>query len=367
MPRRDANDSSSAATTTSSAPSEHALSGLQIDGEPLSIGMINPGLQKPIKAAAYVDLLLAPTGAAAMYGEPSAILAALDRDSNLKFCGSDATEVIAASAGLMQLMGEGEDGLAAVRAALCQRPEALSVIAAFLAYTPFIGGEESTPPAERAAFDVANLSFKDPEACQSPPKLTPEQTSVASGKATLGVTAVLLCAVGGGRSMRSLVRRHFVGSRHFRACMLRLVALVGRYNPVGMATANADEADKARVSHQLAMVARDALCALCMHHRPCLDLIDEPAMHPFMKNGVTARSLIAAIRMQGSPLQMPREGARHPDDPFLARDYIQIGALIGGLLLGIRFVVWPVLQFVCMYVLSIPGSALRWLMGPAVG
>ena len=54
MSRRDANDSSSAATTTSSAPSEHALSGLQIDSEPLSIGMINPGLQKPIKAAAYV-------------------------------------------------------------------------------------------------------------------------------------------------------------------------------------------------------------------------------------------------------------------------------------------------------------------------
>lgn len=365
MPRRhDASATHTADATTSAK--EPAFSDLKNDGEQLSIGMIDPSLGHSLKAAAYVDLLLAPTGSAKIHGEPLAILQEVLGRDNLKCCSSDASEIIAASGGLMQLMGEGEQALASVRAALSQRPEALAVVTAFLAYTPFIGGED-VQPSEWSTFELGSFSYKDPERGEPPSKLTPEQSSVASSRASLGATAVLLCAVGGGKSMRAHVRRHFVGSRHFRNCMHRLVALIGRFNPEGLATAgDAVKADQARVSHQLAMIARDALCALCKEHRPCLDFVDEPALHPFMKNDVTARSLVAAIRVS-SPLQLPKEGARHPDDPFLFRDYLQLLSVVGVLLLGVRYIVWPMLWFICMHIFSLPGRFLRWTMGAAVG
>ena len=64
-----------------------------------------------------------------MGGEPSEILENIGRQ-NLRLCGTSAEEIIAASFGLMELMGEGEDGLKAVRVEISQRPTSLSIIAA---------------------------------------------------------------------------------------------------------------------------------------------------------------------------------------------------------------------------------------------
>ena len=299
-------------------------------------------------------------------GEPSAILDNLGQD-HLRWCSGDAKEIIAASFGLMELMGEGEDGLNAVRVEIARRPGILAVIAAWLAYTPFIGNADKLP----SGFDVDKFSFKDPEKSAALDRITPEQRSIAYGKAVLGAVAVLLCAVGGGRSMRPHVRQHFVGSRHFRNCVLRLVALVGAYQRLDTTATSGGEAndagvDERRVGNHLALVSRDALCALCKEHRPCLDLVDKPLLHPFNPDA-TARSLVAAIPLSGSPLQMPKEGARHPDDPFTMRDYAQTAATLMAVLLALRYLIWPAVYFVCMHVFSLPGLVLQWAMQAVAG
>ena len=332
----------------------HSLSHLKIDGESLSIGMINPRLPAALKAAAYIDLLLAPPDEAHIYGEPSAILQEYFAKSEIAEFRRVDKEIIAATLGLMQIMSSGTDGLAVVGDAIANRPEVLSTVAAWLAYTPHLDDGQ-----EPANFNSASgLDMRNPEATNVLP-LTPEQTSVQYNKAVIGSVSLLLCAGNGKGALRKCVRKHLVGSKHFRNAMLRLVALIGRWDPTAGLTGSAQKQDEAKSAMQSALIARDAVCAIAQAHRAGLDFVDE-ATHPFLR--ASARSLVEAIRVQ-SPLQLPAEGARHPDDPFTARDYLQTSAtLVVVLLLG-RYAAWPLLKWSCLTVLALPGRVLRWVIG----
>lgn len=344
--------------------SDHTLSSVTIGGESLSIGMINPSLPARVKAAAYVDLLLAPPGAAYIAGEPSAILKDNFANSDLTRMSSVDKEIIAATWGLNALMNSGAEGPAIVGEAMAKRPAVLSTLAAWLAYTPHLDDGQ-----EPAHFESATgLDFRDPEATDALP-LTPEQRSVQYHKAIFGSVSLLLCAGDGKGDSVQLVREHLVGSRHFRNAMLRLVALVGRWSPVPVFRGSEKAQDEGKAAMQLALTARNAICAIASAHRAGLDFIDE-AHHPFLN--CSARSLVEAIRIN-SPQQLPAKGARHPDDPLTASDYLQllkIGASLGvGLLLVYslwQYVAWPLLRWSCLTVFALPGRVLRWVMGTSI-
>jgi hypothetical protein len=320
-----------------------------VDGQELSIGMIHPGLEDAKKAECYVDLLLAPSGEAQIYGEPSALLNEVGGD-HFQTLGDDEREVIAATLGLTQLASKGSNSLHAVRSAISKRPKALSTAAAWLAYTPPIGTRSSDVA---GATNGRAFAFKSPEASDSPRTLTDEQDGVPYLKAVAGAVSLILSAAGDAKS-RKLVQSHLCQSPHFENCMFRLVALVGLYREVAL-----KPDDLAR--NQVAMLARDTICALCERQSACAAFIDE-AHHPFRKS-VAARQLVEAIRVD-SNLQLHQEGKRPALDVELtAWDWAMAVAIGVIFLVGIRYanqnVLWPGIQLV----LSGPTRLVRNVFG----
>jgi len=313
---------------------------------------IDPTAAAPVKAAAYVDLLLAHGDNPFPSGEPPALLEEHFGSEACSRLGSGTT-IAVASLGLTGIAASGKEGLEAVHTAVAARPELLSILAGWIAYTPWLGEGEAP-----AGFEPRGIDFKRPELTDAL-VLTPEQKSVQYSKAVVGATSLLLCVARPGQeAMRTLVREHFVGSRHFRNAMLRLVAHVGRWNPVPQLGSGRKQ-DESKLAMHLALVARDVLVALAIQHRTCLDLLDE-ATHPF--SSASARSLVEAMPHADragrsapghgpSPLGVPKIGARHADDPFTLRDYFQTGAALAAVGAVLWFAVWPAL----IAVLSLPG------------
>ena len=334
-------------------PTEHTLSAVKINGEALSIGMINPGLDGPLKAAAYVDLLLAPPDAAKIYGEPCAILNEYFSKDDLTEFSRVEKEIISSTLGLRRLMSSGSEGHAAVGNAIAHRPAVLPTLAAWLAYTPCF--DDGLDPAK---FKTMSLDFRDPEAAGALP-LTPEQKSVKYSKAIIGSVSLLLCAGKSSKgALRECVRKHLVTSCHFRNAMLRLVALVGRWTPVPHFGGSERKKDEAQAAMRLALMAREAICAIALQHRAGLDFVDQ-ASHPFLN--CSARSLVEAIHVN-SPLQLQEKGARHTDDPVTARECLETGVTLGVILLAGRYAAWPLLRWSCLTIFALPGRILRSVM-----
>lgn len=311
-----------------------------------------PSFAPMADAVACIDLLLAPSGEGRLFGQPAALLSTIGHD-NLGRCTADDLEIIAASLALMHCTFGSPDsieGMKRLRKALVPRPEALATIAAWLAYTPYIGplkdkkGRDTRAAEEHREWsfelEYGPIDFKRPEASDAP-RLSPEQSSEPYFKAILGPVAMILMAAPD-KELRPLVRQHFVGSKHFEPAMLRLVALAGRWN------AEAYKPEE-QLGNQIALTARDAIGALCAHHKPCVDLIDR-AKHPFLKS-IEARGMLEAIpRAANAPRAtcLPPKGARHVDDPMTLRDYAKFAAFTAVLLgaiyligLGVVRYVWP--------------------------
>jgi len=90
-------------------------------------------------------------------------------------------------------------------------------------------------------------------------------------------------------------------SRHARKALLRLVAVLGRWRPV----LHEDELAPA-------LLAREALVALCLAHTQCAAFVDH-ACHPFLGDSVRARQLIEAVEVV-SPLSLPPDTALAEDE-----------------------------------------------------
>lgn len=296
-----------------------------------------------------VDLLLAPSGEGRLSGEPAALLSAIGHE-NLGLCTADDMEIIAASLALMHGLDSEPsiEGRGAFREALVPRPEALATIAAWLAYTPYIGplidrkGRDTSAAQEYRNYSCeleSPVDFRRPEASDAQ-RLSPEQSSEPYFKAMRGPVEMLLMAAPD-KELRPLVRQHFVGSKHFEPAMLRLVALAGRWNGCAFKP-------EEQLGNQIAFAARDAIGALCSHHKPCVDLIDR-ATHPFLRS-IEARGMLEAIPTAAIPRAagLPPKGARHVDDPLTLCDYAKFAAFAAALLgaaylvgLGAVRYVWP--------------------------
>ena len=115
-------------------PSIHRV--CKITGIPDEIGISLVGSRRGThaEAASWIKLMLAASGEAMLMGA-----AAMNNieEINLMSCDADTLEIIGACCGLAQLER------AVVCSAVRQRPEALSTIAAFLAYTLHIGEGEA--------------------------------------------------------------------------------------------------------------------------------------------------------------------------------------------------------------------------------
>ena len=287
-----------------------------------TLGMHKIGSQRAMaheKAMAYVRLMLAPSGEAVLMGEPYGHVHAIGQD-NLMSCCADDFEVLAACSGLAQLDPK------AVCLAIRERPEALSTIGAWLAYTPCIGAKE-TP----VGFDV-DINFKSPEDSDTL-QMTPDQTCVPYLKAVLGAVA-LLQAVARDAMMKAVVLEHLCGSRHFTSCLHRLVKLIGRYRMAAMSAPELAE-------NQLALLARDALLALRASQRRVDACLDQPT-----------RKLI-----NGTPPTIPRAEAVYERQREEAMD--GLGKLWCGLTVDMNERIVQIQGGVCRWVAL--GALVGWL------
>ena len=243
-------------------------------------GEIYSTMRPRTKAHAYTDLLLAPTGEAVLIGEPEEWIDRVGHE-NLASCSSDAREIIAALGGLEVLTDE--DAQSVVAALGYRADEAMPLLCAFLAFTPYIGTVEPGQGFEAAA----KVDFKSPGSSERAFASTAEQDGDAYFTVVTSVLAVLriiCCTAPSGSPLTKVI----LSSPHAAQCLRRCVGLAGRYMP--------------RVREPeltAALLAREILCALCTASDSALAFV-EAADH----EGRSAREVIEAVNV-GSHWRLP--------------------------------------------------------------
>lgn len=159
------------------------------------------------------------------------------------------------------------------------RPEAFSTFCCFMAHTPSLSDGSEKTSIEPVSVDFTNAESIGPELL--PDALSPEQNSAPYMR-------VMSCCVKLFLLLATLkVATELCESRHFLKAALRLVELVGRHR-VPMSK---DE----RAVYQLAVLARDALCAVTSFGTEEACAFVNTACHPFLPS-VSAESLVASVR-----------------------------------------------------------------------
>lgn len=235
----------------------------------------------PEKAHAYIDLLLAPSGEAVLLGEPAAICNQLPvKATDLDNCTGDDLEVLTAICG-MAMKVAAAPGMPAGRDALVDafksRPEAFATLFCFMAYTPLLSSN-------------GNMMGPDSVDCKNARELDdadlPKTLSSAQDADTY--LRVITCCVKLFLTLAtSSAAKELCKSRHFDDAALRLVELAGRQRP--------PINEKALAEFQLAVLARDTLCAITSFGTEEACSFVNEAHHPFLPS-VSAASLIASVR-----------------------------------------------------------------------
>ena len=256
-------------------------------------GCITSDLPLSEKAQAYVDLLLAPTGEAALAGEPAAIINNLQstEKASLDHCTADDLEILAAICGLMLNVAAQPSGRDSVLNAFEGRSDAFSTLCCFVAFPPSLSAGNDKKRIESIRVDFKNAQNLAAE--QLPQSLTPAQDSEAYLKVmSCCVRIFMLLAT-------SEIASELCESRHFDKGTLRLVELVGRYRPP------ISEDRKCLAECQLAVVSRDALCAITSFGTDAACAFVHEAHHPFLPS-VSAESLISSVRTPSSIAFSPK-------------------------------------------------------------